>query len=236
LIAYLLVLTTAVLYPAVWRREALAGSNGWWSSLACGAAAIPAWAAIDRGNSIGFLAPIGLVFLVALCRRRWGIVAIMVILAAPVKPQFVVLAVVLFAARQWRVGGIAVTGAVTSNVAAYLLWPHHFPETIAQSIQNVLSHGSAIVGTAKEHGNVSFQKGLLALPDAIAAHNAGGILPTGFLAGPRGVIGYVALVVVGICVLALGRRIPPFMVGVLLLVTASLCPPISYSYLVLPYR
>jgi hypothetical protein len=198
--------------------------------VACGAAAIPAWAAVDRGNSIGFLAPIGLVFLVALCRHRWGIVAIMVILAALVKPQFAVLAVVLFAARQWRVGGIAATGAVASNVAAYLLWPQHFPATIVQSIQNVLSHGLSVVGTAKEHGNVSFQKGLLALPDSLAAHNAGGILPTGFLAGPRGAIGYVVLVVVGICVLALGRRIPPVMGGVVLLATASLCPAITYSY------
>ena len=36
-----------------------------------------------------------LVFLVALCRRRWGLVAIMAVLAALVKPQFAVLAVAL---------------------------------------------------------------------------------------------------------------------------------------------
>ena len=67
-------------------------------------------------------------FLVALCRQRWGLVAVMVVLAALIKPQFAVLAVVLFAARQWRLGGIAVAGVVISNLAAYLLWPRDFPE------------------------------------------------------------------------------------------------------------
>src|SRR5262249_22599064 len=98
--------------------------------VALGAAAIPAWMTIDRGNSVGFVVPIALVFLVALCRRRWGLVAIMVVLAALVKPQFAVLAVALFAARQWRLGGLAVAGGVISNLAAYLLWPRAFPKTI----------------------------------------------------------------------------------------------------------
>jgi hypothetical protein len=198
--------------------------------VACGAAAIPAWAAIDRGNSTGFLAAIGLVFLVALCRRRWGVVAIAVVLAALVKPQFVVLTVVLLAARQWRLGGIAVAGAVTSNVAAYLLWPQDFPETIIQSIRNTLSHGSVRMGTTHEVWNVSFAKVLFALPDYIAARYAGGEVPGGFLAVPRSLIGYVVLAVVVVCVLVLGRRIPPVMVGVVLLATASLIPAFTYSY------
>ena len=98
----------------------------------------PGVGGVDRGNSTGFVVPIALVFLVALCRRRWGLVAVMVVLAALVNPQFAVLAVVLFAARQWRLGGLAVAGVVISNFAAYLLWPRDFPETIAQSIRNAL--------------------------------------------------------------------------------------------------
>jgi len=37
-----------------------------------------------------------------------------------------VLGVALFAARQWRLGGIAVIGVVISDLAAYLLWPRDF--------------------------------------------------------------------------------------------------------------
>src|SRR6516165_4884687 len=71
------------------------------------------------------------------CRSHWVFwwrcadggavwVAITVVLAAPVKPQFAVLGVALFAARQWRLGGIAVIGVVISDLAAYLLWPRDF--------------------------------------------------------------------------------------------------------------
>ena len=139
LLGYLLVLTIAVLTPAVWAARGARGLERMVVFVVCGAAAIPAWMVLDRANSVALLAPVGLVFLVALCRRRWGLVAIMVVLATLIKPQFAVLAVVLFAARQWRMGGVAVAGAVTSSLAAYLLWPRDFPATIAQSIHSTLS-------------------------------------------------------------------------------------------------
>ena len=81
---------------------------------------------VDRCNTTGFVVPVALVFLVALRRRQWDLVAITVVLAALVKPQFAVLGVALFAARQWRLGGIAVIGVVISDLAAYLLWPRDF--------------------------------------------------------------------------------------------------------------
>ncbi len=62
-------------------------------SVALGAAAIPAWMVVDRGNTAGFVVPIALVFLVGLSRWRSGLVAGMVVLAKLVKPQFAVLAV-----------------------------------------------------------------------------------------------------------------------------------------------
>ena len=142
LLAYLFALTIAVLSPALWAARGARGLERVVVFVACGVAAIPAWVAVDRGNSTGFVVPIALVFLVALCRRRWGLVTIMVVLAALVKPQFAVLGVALFAARQWRLGGIAVVGVVISNLAAYLLWPRDLPETIAQSIHNTLDYGN----------------------------------------------------------------------------------------------
>jgi hypothetical protein len=175
------------------------------------------------------------VFLVALCRRRWGLVAIMVVLAALVKPQFALLAVALFAARQWRSGGLAVAGVVISNLAAYLLWPRVFPEIITTSIRNLLAFGSSASSFQSNADiyNVSFGKGLLWIPDADAALKSSGTVgavPDGFLAGPRSLIGYVVLVLVVVSVAALGQRIPPVMVGIALLATASLFPPESARY------
>jgi hypothetical protein len=246
-LAYLLVLTIAVLSPAVWAARGARGLARVVVFVACGAAAVPAWTVIYRANSVGFVAPIGLAFLVALCRRRWGTVAVMVVLAALVKPQFAVLAVVLFAVRQWRSGGIAVAAVVISNLAAYLLWPRDFPQTIVRSIHYALNHHGTFNTSVDQLWNVSFAKGLLLIPDGIAALNAGfhgptrlkdgylivnagGTVPEGFMAGPRSLIGWVVLVVVVVCVLALGRRIPPVMAGIALLATASLFPALSFHY------
>jgi hypothetical protein len=230
LLGYQLVLTIAVFTPAVWAARGARGLEQLVVFVACGIAAIPVWVVIDRGNSVGFVVPIALVFLVALCRRRWGLVTIMVVLAALVKPQFAVLVVALFAARQSRWGGIAVGGAVISNLAAYALWPRDFPGTIMQSIRGVLGYGGGTFFQALvANSNVSFGKALFAIPDGIKSRATGGI-PDGFLAGPRSLIGYAILVLVVVCVVALGRRIPPVMVGIVLLATASFFPALSNPY------
>jgi hypothetical protein len=156
----------------------------------------------------------------------------MVILAALVKPQFAVLAVVLWAARQWRWGGLALAGVAISNLAAYLLWPRDFPQTIPQSI-HAISHFGNSYAVVTDLRNVSFGRALLLIPDAVKAAQTGGKIPDGFLAAPRSLIGYGVLVLVVVCVLALGRRIPPVMVGIVLLATATLFPPeTAYYYLV----
>jgi hypothetical protein len=228
LFAYLLVLTIAVMSPALWAARGARGLERVVVFVACGIAAIPAWMVIDRGNSAGFVVPIALVFLVALCRGRWGLVTVMVVLAAMVKPQFAVLGVALLAARQWRWGGVAVAGVVMSNAAAYLLWPRDFPDTIMQSIRHTIGYGG--VFQAATTLNVSFGKGLLTIPDGIKASENGGKLPDGYLAGPRSLIGYAVLVLVVVSVLVLGRRISPVMAGIVLLATAALFPAVSLPY------
>ncbi|BBZ69201.1 glycosyltransferase 87 family protein [Mycobacterium paraseoulense] len=229
LIFYLLALTAAVLAPAVWAARGTRGLERVVVFLALGAAAIPAWMVVDRGNSAGFVVPVALVFLIALCRQRWGLVAVMVVLVALVKPQFSVLAVALLAARQWRLGGLALGGVAISNLAAYLLWPRDFPETIGRSIHNLLAKDNPFQWLVGQQ-NVSFGKALLMVPDTIKLNQTGGKVPDGFLAGPRSLIGYAVLALVVASVVALGRRIPPVMAGIVLLATAALFPPLVIRY------
>ena len=224
LIGYLLALTIAVLSPAIWAARGARGLERVVVFVALGAAAIPAWAVIDRGNWAGFMVPIALVFLVALRRQRWGLVAIMVVLAALVEPQYAVLTVVLFAVRQWRMGGLALAGVAISNIAAYLLWPQDFPKTITQSIRNLFDVVSSYPGLT-DLRNVSFGRAALLVPDYVKRYQTGELPPYSFLAGPRQLIGYAVLFLVVVFVLALGRRIPPVMVGIVLLTTAALSPP-----------
>ncbi|MEE6138724.1 glycosyltransferase family 87 protein [Mycobacterium sp. 050128] len=229
ILGYLLALAIAVLSPAVWAARGARGLERIVVFVACGAAAVPVWSVIDRANSVGFLAPVGLVFLIALVRQRWGLVAAMVVLAALLKPQFVVLAIVLFAVRQWRWGGIAIGSAVVLNAAAYLFWPQDFPHTIMQSAASTLGYASGSVGVVAT-SNVSFGRSLLLAPDILMFMQTGGKMPDGYLAAPRALIGYVVLVIVIVAILALGRRIPPVIAGIVLLVTASLFPIVAMSY------
>ncbi len=229
LLGYLLVLTVAVLTPAVWAAWGARGLERILVFVVCGAAAIPAWMVLDRGNSVGLLAPIGLVFLVASRRERWGMVAVMVVVASLVKPQFAVLAVVLFAVRQWRMGGLAAAGVVLGNIAAYLLWPRDFPATIVQSLHASLGYGDPQLAVGMR--NVSFGRALLLIPDGIKTYQTGwGKIPDGFLAGPRSLAGYAVLLVVVVAVLALGRRIPPILTGIMLMATACLFPALVFHY------
>lgn len=230
MLGYLTALTIAVLTPAVWAARGTQGLERIVVFIACGAAAVPAWMAVDRGNSAGFLVPVTLGFLVALRRQRWGLVVVFVVLAALVKPQFALLVIALFAARQWRWGGIALAGILVSNVAAYLLWPRDFPKTIMQSAHSIAGYGDNSFEALVTHLNVSFGKALLAVPDGLKAQQAGGKIPDGFLAGPRTLIGYVVVLLVVAAVFALGRRIPPVMVGIVLVATAALFPALSFPY------
>jgi hypothetical protein len=214
LAAYLVVLTVSVLSPALWAARGARGLERVMVFITLGVLAIPVWTVVDRANTVGFAVPIFLVLLIALRRQRWALVAAMVVLAALIKPQFVVLVIVLFAARQWRWGAITLGGIAISNVSAYLLWPQDFPATIWQSIHNAVEMDSALTASERLAANVSFANGLF-LPDNTVA---------------RSTIGYVILVVLGICLLMLGRRIPPVMAAISLLAAASLFPALSAKY------
>jgi hypothetical protein len=117
---------------------------------------------------------------------------------------------------------------VISNIAAYLLWPRDFPETIMTSIRSTLSYG--LFSDRIDFGNISFARGLLLIPDLDVSEKSGGKIPYGFLAEPRSLIGYVIVVLVVVSLLGLGRRIPPVMAGIALLATASLFPAVTWRY------
>ena len=228
ILAYLMAMAVAVLYPAFWAARGARGLERVVVFVACGVAAIPGWAAIDRGNAIGFFVPIGLMFLVGLCRQRWGVVATAVILASLLKPQFVLLALVFFAARRWREGLGAVAAAGLLNVAAFGFWPQQFPATILESVTNALGHGVRVDGIIEgQQMNVSFRRGLLAIPEYFATGSVDGRLGAD---GPWSLVGFAVLIAVALSVLVLGRRIPPVLAGVALLCAVSLFPDVTYRY------
>jgi hypothetical protein len=164
----------------------------------------------------------------SLCRRRWGLVALGVVLAALVKPQYAILVVVLFAARRWRLGGAAVAGVILTNVAAYLLWPRDFPGTIGQSIHNAV--GYTWWGPISDWRNASFANGLYYSTRKVVRALTGHNMPEGLINPAESLVGDSILIVVVVSVLVLGRCIDPIMAGIALLASSSLSLPLSHSY------
>lgn len=226
LLGYIIALTAAVLAPAIWAARGTRGLESIVVVFACGVAAIPAWSAVDRGNSVGFLAPLGLIFLVALCRQRWGLVAVAVVLAAMLKPQFVVMVVVFFAARKWRWGATVLAAAIVCNLAGYLLWPQDFPHTISQSLAGLSAYGGA--DKVFSNANVALPNAILIIPYAIAFAVRGA--PVEFPASVHSLAGIAFLLIVVASLIYLGRRVPPVLAGMVLLATASLVPAVSNRY------
>lgn len=221
-------LAIATLSPAVWAARGARGLERVVVLVTCGLAAVPVWMVIDRGNSVGLVVPVALVFLVALSHRRWRLAAVMVILAALVKPQFAVLVVALFVGRQWRLGGGTVIGVIVTNAAAYLLWPRDFPGTIGQSVHNAIGYGSG--GAIANWYNTSFANGLIFATRTTYRAVVGDGVPEDLIYQAGTVVGYAILFVVVGSVVILGRRIDPLMAGIALLATASLFPAVSYKY------
>lgn len=234
LLAYIGLLTAAILTPAVWAARASKAHEKIVVFLVCGVAAIPGLLTIDRGNSIGFEVPIMLAYLIALRREKWKNVAILVVLAALIKPQFALLGVALLAAREWRLSLQAGMGLVITSILAYLLWPADFPSTIDRSVKMILNYtspaGGNISSTPIIRYNVSFIKGIFLLPDALAANKTGGVLPADYLNYGRLSVGFGITILILLCLLLLGRRIPPMIAGITLLATASLFVNVSHNY------
>lgn len=94
----------------------------------------PIFIALDRGNSIIFAVPLLLALMTALRNDDWGRTAGTIIALSLLKPQFILLVLVLFFAKKNRraLFTLVVSGAL--NLAAYGFWWRSFPANVWDSI------------------------------------------------------------------------------------------------------
>ena len=229
LFIYLALLVVALAIPAVWASMGKPMATRLLTLGAFGLLAIPALMSIDRGNSIALAVPVLLFFLLGLRRENLTMVAVSIVLAAMVKPQFALLVVALFVIRKWKVGLVTLGGIVVTNLLAFLAWPRDFPSTIPQAISNTLSYGGGIPLSDDFPTNVSFARAAYLL-QKLGAYLLG-VSPSGGLTNLMQQ--YLGLAVVGVLVVALlmlGRRVPPHLTGILLLAGAAMYAGTSWSY------
>jgi len=112
------------------------------SVLVVGPLSLPALAILDRGNSTGFVVPVLLLLIVGIRRNRFSLVAVGIILASAVKPQFLLLVLILVSVRKLKlaIGTVLVAGLF--QLGAYAPFGSRAPEFLVQTVRNMVGFGA----------------------------------------------------------------------------------------------
>lgn len=227
LVVYLLLIAAAVSVPAIWAIRHRTLTPAIVLLTLFGLTAVPALAALDRGNGIALAVPAMLALLVGLSREKPALIGLAIVLAALIKPQFALLVIVFAAIRAWRAFGITVGVVGATNLLAYLAWPREFPGTILQSIGNILNFGGTVELGQLYPQNVSLASGIYRVL-WVATRPFGAEFT--WLGSAAQLLGYGFLLAALVALVIWGRRIPPLVTGILTLALLSLAPGVSWAY------
>jgi len=229
LITFLLLLTAALVTPAVWASRGKSITPRLVAIGAFGLLSIPALSALDRGNSAALALPALLAFLIAVRRGKFTAAVIAITAAALIRPQFLILIAVLWALRKWRLSVIALASVGVSNLVAYAAWPRDFPRTLIDSVIAVAHYGRQYSMADDFPANVSLGKGAYEIDRWLLSFV--GRVPSPFVVDHYGaVVAFGVAAIVILLVIALGRRLPVLLSASLVLMSATLFPGATWSY------
>lgn len=226
---YLLSMAVALVLPAWWAtaRRAL------WVRVAVvglmALAAPPALMALERGNSVGFVVPPLLAVLIGVRADRRTLLMVGIVLAVMVKPQFVVLVAIYAVLRRWKSLGVALAWIAGTNAAAFAIWPRSLPTGPFDAVRAVLDYGSGAALGWTFPTNSSLAKGPFHL-----AHLLSG-LPfsergAAWITAHASLVGAVLVLGLVVSLVLLGRRVPPVISVIVLIMGSALLPGISWMY------
>ena len=101
---------------------------------------VPSLMAIDRGNNVLLLFPIVYFTYICLCREKYYSTAFLIALAALVKPQFLVLMLVLVIKGKIRPVAISSVAYIFTTIGLFLLFPGGITHNISSFITNLQSY------------------------------------------------------------------------------------------------
>lgn len=229
LATFLVLLTAALVTPAVWASRHKSLTLRLVALGAFGILTVPALSALDRGNSAALAVPALLAFLIAVRRGNYATAVIALSAASLIRPQFLILIAVLWALRKWRLSVIALLSVGLSNLIAYAAWPKAFPQTLVDSVIAVLRYGRQYSMADNYPPNVSLGKGFYELYTVLFGF--GGEAPGELrLATYGGVVGFIVATTVILFVMALGPKLPGLLSAILILMSATLFPGATWSY------
>jgi hypothetical protein len=183
---------------------------------------VPVVFAIDRGNSVVFLVLFLYLFLTKVLKNDFRYLGSVIFVLASLKPQFIILILVLVVLKKNATALKVVASFVACNLAALAFWPSAIPNSLSDAIEGVLGFSGMYDFNAAYPSNSSIIRGFDLL--------FGNLIETKFfLLGYQGTS--ILLMSVVIVFLILGfRNLPTYFLGVALIVFASLGLTISWPY------
>jgi hypothetical protein len=234
LLAYLLPIVVALLVPALLLAVRLRAPLGLVMVVVLGVASQPFLLAVDRGNSAALAVPLLLWLAWATVTRHWAQVATAIVLASLLRPQFIMLALVLLALRQWRPLLLTGVAAAGFNALAFALWPGGFTANVTGWLQNLLSYSGTIPLERNNPTNLSTAHALTVLT------RAGRVLPetiSGWLSGIQDLVtgmpwlpGFVLLLLAAVVLIIRGRSMSTSSLLTVVILLTVLVPSLGFGY------
>jgi hypothetical protein len=142
LAVYMTILTISVAVPSIWVSKKADLTLGTTIFVLSGPFSFAGMIVLDRGNLVGLLSPILLLFLIGLKNTNINQIHLAIIASAAIKPQFAMLAIVFLLINQGRSFLLSVRLLVLSQLLPFLFWPRNFPSNIFTSLRMLLDFNS----------------------------------------------------------------------------------------------
>lgn len=162
LLVYLCVCLLCALTPAIW--VALNNRRGLGlpvSALLFGVTPVPIMSVLDRGNSLVFVLPVLVWFARSIIQRRWLSASNALVIATLIRPQFIVLVLLLIGYRRWREIVTSVLKIVVIQISGFVLLTTDPWGTFLNWLNFIRSYDSNLLIGKIGSANMSFSQAIL---------------------------------------------------------------------------
>lgn len=240
-VAFLVIAVASMLVPAIW-LAARQRPHRWLGTILAVATTTACLTSFDRGNPVVFTVPLLLAAALAFTRERWLLFALLVAGACLLKPQLVLLFVLLLTRKRFRYALIGGATAAAGTVLGFLCFPQYFPANLLGWLKSIQQRAGDYqsLDTVFPY-NISVGRSALTLLDCVnfrgwTSATTQAWVPT-TLSSASWVFTVVILAVVAVTIWVLGPRLAPahaFTLAVLAAVFTSGTVYLYYLAFLLP--
>ena len=160
LAVYMTILVISVAMPSIWVANKADPTFGTTIFVLSGPFSFAGMIVLDRGNLVGLLAPLVLLFLVGLKNTNLNQIHLAIIASAVIKPQFALLAIVFLLINEGRSFLLSIRLLVLTQLLPFLFWPKSFPSSISSSLRMLLDFNSYDDSATLYPGQISLKKAI----------------------------------------------------------------------------